>query len=196
MLRFILLLLVASVLRVPLFSQFTPETHEQKRQACIASLSGFLKDADLKPPQYPADLNEVTIEYIETGCLGTCPIFTLTLTKAGADWEGRKYVRAKGKRRAKIAQQQFEDFLHAWYEARVFAMREDYCSIECPDGTTGVVMDIPEFWISLKSPGYEKHVHECYDTVNGIPETPKPPQEYFELKRKLREFAKTRKWLR
>jgi hypothetical protein len=174
----------------------SPDGRRDAREECIASLSGFPKDVPLPPkPPFPTDLTGVTLVYFASGCLGECPAFTLTISKDIARFDGQAFVRAKGKRTAKLNQQQFETFLHAWYDGNFYAMRESYCDIKCPDGTMIVVTDIPESSITLITPTYTKRVYECFTTVDNKPETPKPPEQYFELSRQLRAFAKAQLWL-
>jgi hypothetical protein len=180
------------------------------RDTCIDSLSGFPKTSPAREPepQYPSDLNGLTLEYFASGCFGNCPSFTLTIQKDSAHFEGHSYTRAKGKRTAKVTQRQFEKFLHAWFDGKFFAMRDDYCSIQCPDVapdiphtsmtvkvTTYVVTDIPHSSITLKTHTQTKRVYECFATINGKPETPKPPEQYFELSREFLAFTKAQHWL-
>jgi Domain of unknown function (DUF6438) len=170
--------------------------HDEK-QECISRLSGFSNEptATASAP-YPSNLDGVTIEYFASGCYGSCPAFTLRIGKAYADWDGHNYVRAKGKRRAKVTQQQFDAFLRGWFDGRFYAMREDYCTTRCPNGMVITVTDIPESSIILKTSEFTKRVYECFATINAEPITPKPPEEYFKLAKQLREFAKSKKWLR
>jgi hypothetical protein len=174
----------------------SPMGHRDTRDACVAPLSGFPKDTPAPAkPQYPNEMTGVTLEYFASGCYGNCPAFTLKISKETAVFEGRAYVRAKGKRTAKLSSQQFETLLHAWYDGSFYAMRDDYCSVRCPDGTEIFVTDIAESSITLTTPAFKKRVYECFSTVNGQPQTPKPPEQYFRLSRQLWAFAKAQHWL-
>jgi Domain of unknown function (DUF6438) len=181
------------------FANLTPQsptTRRDTRDACVASLSGFPKDTPLpSKPQYPTDMTGITLEYFASGCYGNCPAFTLTINKESAVFEGRAYVRAMGRRTAKLSSQQFETLLHPWYDGRFYAMRDDYCSASCPAGTVIVVTDIPESSITLTTPAFEKRVFECFSTRNGEPQTPKPPEQYFQFSRRLWAFARDQHWL-
>src|ERR1700687_3018498 len=178
------------------FGQQSPEARRDVRNECVASLSGFPKDAALftKPP-YPIDATGVTLKYFASGCYGTCPAFTLTISKDIASFDGHAYVRAKGKRTAKLSSEQFETFLHAWYDGSFYAMRDNYCDVRCPDGTVIIMTDIPESSVTLTTPTFTKRVYECFATIDNQAQTPKPPEQYFELSRQLRAFAKARHWL-
>ncbi len=163
---------------------------------CTASLSGFPKETVSQPkPLYPAELGGVTLEYFASGCYGSCPAFTLTISKNIVRFKGRAYVRAKGEHQAKVSQQQFETFLRAWYDGEFYRMRDNYCDISCPDGSRMVVTDVPESSLRLISPGFTKCVYGCFSTNNDRQETPKPPDQYFELARLFRNFAKAHDWL-
>lgn len=174
----------------------SPVAHRDTRDECVGLLSEFPKDTPLPlKPQYPTDVTGVSLEYFASGCYGNCPAFTLTINKETAVFEGRAYVRAKRKRTAKLSSQQFETLLHACYDGSFYAMRDDYCSAACPDGTAIVVTDIAESSMTLTTPAFKKRVYECYSTVNGQPQTPKPPEQYFQLSRQLWAFAKAQHWL-
>jgi hypothetical protein len=178
------------------FGPQVPEAHRDVRDACIASLSGFPKDVPASPkPLYPTDATGVSLEYFASGCYGNCPAFTLTISKETAVFEGHAYVRAKGKRTAKLSSQQFETFLHAWYDGNFYAMRDDYCDVQCPDGTVILVTDIARSSIAVTTPTLKKRVYECFSTVNNEPQTPKPPEQYFQLSQRLLAFAKAHHWL-
>ena len=160
-------------------------------------LSGFpSQQSNAEPPQYPTTLDGVTIEYFESGCYGTCPSFSLRITKAFANWEGYAHVRVKGKRKARITEQQFETLLRAWYDGKFFAMRENYCNAVCPNGTALTSSDLPESSINLDTPEFNKGTYQCYASVDHKPLTPKPPDQYFDLVKQMRAFAKQKKWLR
>ena len=150
---------------------------QSRHESCLNSLSGFAQDpSTVSQPDYPSDLGDVTLEYFASGCFGSCPAFTLRIRRDSAQFEGRDYVRAKGKRTAKVTQQGFEKLLHAWSDGQFFAMRDDYCSIQCPHGTSWAVTDIPESSITLGTSAFTKRVHECFATIDGKQETPKPPE--------------------
>lgn len=187
---------VASLITLSSFTQPSTSARQDVRKECIASLSGFPADADLRSkPAFPTELTGITLEYFESGCYGKCPAFTLTISKDIARFDGHAYVRAKGKHKAKLSQDQFAAFLRNWYDGDFFAMRDDYCGAPCPDGTVTIVTDIAESSIKVTTPTFTKRVFECFTTTNGQPETPKPPDQYFELSRQLLAFAKSQHWL-
>src|SRR5215475_16113513 len=90
----------------------SPVVHRDDKTTCINSFSGFPKKMPSRPRlQYPIDLTGVTLEYVEFGCYGSCPAFTLTISKDTAVFQGRAYVRARGTQTAKLSSAQFNEFL-------------------------------------------------------------------------------------
>src|SRR5215469_13476951 len=184
-----------TVLAAAISGQSKPDRNAQ-REACITSLSSFSVDPNItKPPDFPDDLQGVSIEYFESGCLGSCPSFTLRIEKNRAIWDGHAFVRKKGKAEKQISSGEFSAIAHAWLDAKTYAMRDDYCEPTCPDGTTTIITDVQNTSIALKTPSYSKQVYECFTTTDGKPDNPKPPQEYFQLARRLVQFAKSNHWL-
>ena len=171
-------------------------TNQVSEDNCIALLSGFPKEGALAgAPPRPNDADLVTLTYFASGCYGNCPAFTLSISKGIAQFDGHAYVRAKGKRTAKLSQKQFQAFLDSWYDGKFYAMRDNYCDIHCPNGTQIVVTDIPESSITLTAPSITKRVYECFSTLNNQPRTPKPPEQYFKLTRQFWALAKAKRWL-
>ena len=178
------------------FGQSSQKSHQDAQDECISSLSGFPTESEPPPkPSYPVELGDITLEYFASGCYGNCPAFTLTISKNLARFKGRAFVKANGKHQAKLSQQQFETFLRAWYDGDFYRMRDDYCAFNCPDGSTTIITDIPESSIKLSTPAFTKRVYECFSPVNHQRRNPEPPEQYFELARQLRNFAKAQNWL-
>ena len=169
---------------------------QTRRESCVATLSSFAVDpAVTKPPELPDDLDGVKIKYFSSGCYGKCPAFALWLEKGKATWEGHAFVRKKGKATKQISDRQFAALLQGWLDAKMYAMRDDYCAPTCPDGSSTIITDVQETSIALESPSYTKKVLECFTTIDGKPQNPKPPEQYFELSRQLLLFAKSNHWL-
>jgi uncharacterized protein DUF6438 len=162
---------------------------------CIADLSGYPSDTAVRQATYPSRLDGISLRYAETGCFGTCPVFQLVLRQGSVQFEGLKHVPTKGKHKAALSQAEFEKFLHMWFTARFYAMRDNYCSIKCPDGLERVVVDLRESSITLTMPDFSKEVYQCFATFNGKPETPRPPDEYFQLTQELQVLAREHGWL-
>jgi hypothetical protein len=124
-----------------------------------------------------------------------CPSFTLRIEKNKAIWDGHAFVRKKGKAEKPISSAEFSEIVRAWLDAKMYAMRDDYCQPTCPDGTTTIITDVQFTTIAIKTPAYSKKVSECFTTTNGKPDNPRPPEEYFQLSRRLVQLAKSNRWL-
>ena len=173
-----------------------PEMRQNAVDDCIVSLSGFPQDDGLKPvPPYPVELTGVSIEYFASGCYGRCPAFSIIVTKNVVRFQRHSHVRAKGNHQAQLTDQQFEAFLHAWYDGGFYKMRDNYCVVTCRDGTVVTISDIPKSSVKMTTPVFTKKVFDCFTTIDNRPETPKPPQRYFELSRQLKELARAHHWL-
>jgi Domain of unknown function (DUF6438) len=188
-------LVLAAVLTATMSGQSKPDW-QAKRESCVEALSSFSVDPSAtEPPPLPNGLEGVTLEYFSSGCYGNCPAFKLRFEKNRATWEGHAFVKKKGKAERKIPDQLFGKLVRAWLDAKMYAMRDDYCTPTCPDGTSTVVTDVEETSINLSAPSYSKKVFECFTTIDRKPQTPKPPDQYFQLSRQLLEFAKSNRWL-
>jgi hypothetical protein len=186
---------LVAVLTATVSGQSKPDWQGQ-HEACIAALSSFAVDPiGTKPPELPTDLAGVTIEYVSSGCYGNCPAFTLKLEMGKAAWEGHAFVKKKGKAGKQISDRQFVELVHAWLDSKMYAMRDDYCQPVCPDGTSTIITDVQDTSITLRAPSYSKKILECFTTINGKPQTPKPPAQYFQLSRQLVQLAKSNHWL-
>jgi hypothetical protein len=169
---------------------------ESARDSCIKTLSSFAADPKtVKAPEIPGDLSGVALEYSASGCFGDCPAFRLRLQKDIATWEGIAYVKAKGKRQRKVSPEQLRALVQSWLNEDLYAMREDYCQPPCPDGSVVIITDTQETSISLKTASFTKKVWECFTTIDGKPENPKPPEQYYRLSRDLVRFAKAQGWM-
>ena len=167
-----------------------------QKESCVTALSTFSANPDtVKAPDIPRDLNGVTLEYSKSGCYGRCPAFTLRIQKDIATWEGHAYVKAKGKKHRKISSEKLAAFIRSWVDGKLYAMRDEYCNPRCPDGTVTIITDVQESSITLETPSLTKTISECFTTIDGKAQNPKPPEEYFRVSRELTQFAKEQGWL-
>jgi len=195
MLRCIWFLALVVLAVLPISGQSKPDSQkgQERRDACIATLSSFAVDpSNAKQPQFPDDLDGVTLEYSSSGCLGTCPAFTIRIENNRAVWEGHAFVRKKKKVERRISPEVLRGFMRAWLGDSFYAMRDEYCNPTCPDGTMILSTDLNETSISVKAPSYGKTVSQCSVRANI---EPKPPDQYFRLSNDLMKFAKSNGWL-
>src|SRR4051794_30808256 len=74
-------------------------------EACIQANSGYASHPNTADvPEFPPLNGETRIVYFEPGCSGSCPTFEMTIKLSGIEWDGRKNVRVRGKRKAKIGE--------------------------------------------------------------------------------------------
>jgi hypothetical protein len=190
-------LCLAALLILPMTLTGQSGLRDKSEAACtMRSMSGYLSQELASEPPRPAPLSVVTLIYSESGCLGNCPSFKMTMTLASAEFEGYAYVRRKGKHRSKMPSGMFEHFIQRWHEAKFYAMHDTYCGLDCPNGRKTVILDVQETAIGLTAPGLDKRVFECYFQNNGVDQTPRPPEEYFQFRDELRAFARSKRWLR
>ncbi|HTS35354.1 MAG TPA: DUF6438 domain-containing protein [Candidatus Solibacter sp.] len=191
------LVLIVPLLAFTASGQQATETHKSAKDECIALFSGFPKsDTPILKQSYPDDVKDITLDYFASGCYGKCPAFHLTISDGVAQFDGHAFTRAKGKKRAKLSPEEFHELIRGWFDGDFNAMRDDYCSVHCPNGMYITVTDIPDSSIKLTTPNFTKQVYQCYATVDDKPMTPKPPDQFFELSRTLRAYAKRKHWLR
>lgn len=67
---------------------FDLQGYERKTRECFEFLSGYVNDRDLKAPEFPFNLEKVTLYYREPGCNGDCPVFRLKLTEKKVEFQG------------------------------------------------------------------------------------------------------------
>ena len=115
----------------------------------------------------------------------------MRIEKGRAVWEGHAFVRKKKRIVKVISPEVLNRLLRAWLDDGLYAMRDEYCNPKCPDGILIVVTDLNETEISLTTPSYTKKVSQC--AVNS-PIEPRPPDQYYDLAKKMREFARANKW--
>jgi hypothetical protein len=191
MFRRIWFLVLVALSTVAVLSQSKPDS-QQRRGACVATLSSFAVDPNMaKRPPLPDDVVGVTLEYFSSGCYGNCPAFKMRIEKNRAVWEGHAFVRKKRKIERRISPQILRSFVRAWLDDSFYAMRDEYCNPTCPDGTQIISTDLNETSISVKAPSYAKTVSECAVKANI---EPTPPAQYFRLSHDLIEFANSNGW--
>jgi hypothetical protein len=109
-----------------------------------------------------------TIERVElqrTGCLGSCPIYTLAVTSDGTvAFEGEEYVKYKGKVASNISADDWKFLTIALQRANFFALKDSYTQAEanCSRATT----DQPSLEIMAIRGKQKKHVvyyTGCYE---------------------------------
>jgi hypothetical protein len=123
----------------------------------------------LLPPETLTDL-EITLE--RTGCYGTCPIYSLTISGDGnVVYEGTRFVKTEGIHSFQIPQENVEELVSLFYQKDYFSLNDRY---EVP------ATDLPTVITSLKVDDKKKTV-ENYGGSG--------PERLHEIERKIDELT-------
>lgn len=134
------------------------------------------------PP--PAGDTMVTLE--RTACLGTCPVYTVSIDALGnVVYEGKRYVRVTGKQTARISASRIAEILERAERLRFFDLENQYLEADYPDGSKGTVTDLPTTIITLTHAGRSKRIVDYYGAPAGLTD----------LERLVDEVAGTRQWV-
>jgi hypothetical protein len=149
----------------------------------LAVVIGIAAHRAAQVPQVPADTE---IRLRRTSCLGSCPIYTVTIDARGmVIYEGEEFVRATGRHTAQIAPSIVAKLLASAERIRFFDLRDAYREIEHPDGTRSGPTDLPTTVTTLTVNGRTKRV----DDYVGAPDA------LVEFEREIDDAAGTRRWI-
>jgi hypothetical protein len=133
--------------------------------------------------EVPAD---ASIRLQRTSCLGTCPVYTVTIDARGTvTYDGERHVRAVGRSTARITAASVAKLLATAERMHFFDLRDAYKQIDNPDGTVWVVSDLPTTIITITVNGRTKRV----ESYVGAPES------VAALQREIDEVAGTKRWI-
>jgi hypothetical protein len=133
-----------------------------------------------------AQPTETVITLERTTCLGTCPSYKLTILGDGTiNFEGRQFVRIKGKAQSKIDSASMESLVKEFIDINYFDLRDDYTTIRNPDGTETFVTDLPTTITSLTFAGKSKKI---VDYVGA-------PERLMELEDKIDRVVNSKRWV-
>ena len=129
---------------------------------------------------------DITITLERTSCLGTCPVYKLTVKSDGSViYDGKEYVRVKGIQRSKIEPAEVERLAQAFLDIHYFELQDGYQTIKNPDGSESIVTDLPTTYTSLVLEARGKKVE---DYVGA-------PKELKSLEQRIDEVAGTKHWV-
>ena len=165
--------------------KFTP--FEQNGRPVTAEIEEYL---DLVPPErLPAKHvappvirpdSKVSIGLMRTGCFGTCPSYTVSVTTDGILFEGNSYVVATGKHKAKLDANAVRNLAKRFVAADFYSMDDKYVA-----GVT----DNPTYELSISIDGREKKVEDYVGSWVGMPAV------ISELENAVDDLAETKRWL-
>lgn len=129
-------------------------------------------------PGFSGDLEDVTISLERTPCFGFCPDYTVTVFGNGTVvYEGRNFVSVEGEQRGQIPQDDVQELVDEFYEARFFNLRDRY---------EQSVTDLPSQTTTITIDGQTKSVYRY-----GF-----EPERLAQLEDKIDEIAQTEKWVK
>lgn len=107
------------------------------------------------------DWNSLRMSLERTGCLGTCPAYSVEVHGDGTVlYNGAAYVAVLGKHRGQISQQAVLDIFNAFRDSDYFSLRNSY--------RTGIT-DNPTFTTSIQFDGHSKQVVDYVGLAVGMP---------------------------
>ncbi len=167
--------------------KFTP--FEEKGKAVTAVVEEYinlvppeqLPTAHLAAPELRPD-SKVSISLKRSGCYGTCPVYTVTLsTTDGIEFFGRSYVAFKGEHTAKADADAVRKLAREFVAADFYSMDAEYIAN---------VTDLPTCVLSISIDGHEKKVEDYAGTWVGMPAVIK------DLEEEVDAFAGSQKWVK
>lgn len=160
-----------------------------------------IKSEIVEKPKIPADLL-ITLE--TTGCYGTCPSYTLTISADGsvvfnatAYWitENKvSRVKQSGVILSKVSREQLLQLISEFEKANYFSLRDSYKEAnECPGGTA---TDSPTVYTSFQINGQRKAISHYYGCVGETGIFSVYPPELVELVKRIDEIVNTEQWMK
>ena len=131
-----------------------------------------------------SSITAITLE--RTMCFGSCPVYKLTVRSSGrVEFDGKAFVREKGKRTAQISARDFARLVKKVKEINFFALQNRYDG-KGPNGTGVTVTDLPTRRTSVTKGGQTKTVEDYF----------RGPPELKELEDLIDEVAGSARWIR
>jgi len=120
-------------------------------------------------------------------CYGFCPVYSVEIRGDGTViYEGKKFVRVKGKREFKIPAAKVMWLVREFEKVNYFSLAAEYVTVVKEDGTVTTISDLPgtDTWFSLN--GKTKSV---YDYIGG-------PDSLRELERKIDDISESARFVK
>lgn len=165
--------------------KFTP--FEVKGKAATAEIEEYidlvpperLPKNHVTPPVLRPDSN-VTITLSRSGCYGTCPSYTVTVSTDGIVFDGSGFVAASGKHTDTVDADAVRKLAERFIAADFYSMDSDYVAS---------VTDNPTCELSIAIDGREKQVLDYVGSWVGMPAV------ITELEDEVDTFARTQRWI-
>ncbi len=165
--------------------KFTP--FEKNGKAVTAEIEEYI---DLVPPErlpahhFAAPLirpnSKITVELMRSGCYGSCPAYTVTVSTNGMEFEGHSYVVALGKHTATVKPKAVLALAQKFVAADFYSMDSHY---------QASVTDMPMYALSITIDGRKKEVVDYVGAWEGMPAV------ITALEDEVDTFARTERWI-
>jgi ankyrin repeat protein len=165
--------------------KFTP--FEMNGKAVTAEVEEYI---DLVPPERlpknhvaaPAlrPNSRVTITLQRTGCFGSCPSYTVTVSTDGIVFDGRGFVVASGRHTDRVDVDEVRNLARSFVAADFYSMASSYRS---------AVTDNPTYVLSITIDGHMKKVEDYVGSWEGMPAV------ITELEDEVDTFGRTQRWI-
>jgi len=139
-----------------------------------------------RQPPRPSNYSNVIITMERTMCLGTCPVYELTIYGDGrVVYNGHQHVEVTGIQTSNISPDSVRELIDEFYRIGYFSLRDEYRYKWSFLGFGVRITDAPTTITSITVDGRVKQVVE-YDGA---------PQKLIELEDKIDETADTQRWI-
>lgn len=125
--------------------------------------------------------SRVKITLQRTGCYGTCPAYTVSVSTGGIVFEGQAFVVATGKHTDTVDAIEVRKLANKFVAADFYSMDDNY---------TASVTDNPTFVLSISVDGRTKKVVDYVGAWEGMPAV------VTELEEDVDELAGTQRWIK
>ncbi len=165
--------------------KFTP--FEENGKAVTAEVEEYL---DLVPPERPPKHHviaptvrpnsKVAIRLTRTGCFGSCPSYTVTVSTEGIAFDGGGFVVAAGKHTDSVNADEVRNLGKKFVAADFYSMDASY---------RASVTDNPTYVLTIAIDGRKKEVEDYVGQWEGMPAV------ITELEDEVDTFGRTRRWI-
>jgi len=124
--------------------------------------------------------SRVAITLERSGCFGTCPSYTVTVSTDGIVFKGSGFVAARGKHTDSVDAAEVRKLAKRFVAADFYSMDPSY---------TASVTDNPFYTLSIEIDGYAKKVEDYVGSWEGMPAV------VTELEEEVDMFGRTERWI-
>ncbi len=163
---------------------------------CLLAVCGnSVSQTEIISSPQQKDKTELSLKMEKTECLGSCPVYTLTIEPSGkVVFEGKFWTKIKGKAEDTLSEEKINNIIAEIDKANFFSLKDSYTenSGNCPYPYT----DNSTVILFIKLRGNEKtipHSLGCYETL--APTFKIFPQQLFNLENKIDEIVETKRWI-